>query len=153
RCEVYDFIRNYWRVLITSSTPSAACAADAEDGSGVYAAFGATIYNIDRRDTLAQTFNVLSPIFDGGYLLQRKDVNAIKLKFSSTGNVTLSIVTELGTYTVGTTSSVNTSEVIFVPPNLTPFKQWQFKLTSSNVTAFTLNSISLTFTPRPIPVS
>src|SRR5438132_4469930 len=155
RCEVYDFIRNYWRVLITSSTPSAACAADAEDGSGVYAAFGAVIYNIDRRDSLAQTVNVLSPILDGGYLLQRKDPCAVKIRFLATGGtVSLSIITELGSYSVSTTlASASIAEVVCVPPNLTPFKQFQWKVSSSSVTNFVLESVSLTFVPRPIPFS
>lgn len=72
RCEVYDFVRQYWRVIINGHGDATACFAT-QDGYVLVGYPAALFYHLDAITTTQQSIRILTNMNDGGLHKQRKD--------------------------------------------------------------------------------
>jgi hypothetical protein len=152
RGEVYDFLRQYWRPLVLSSSDATA-AFTCQDGS-LIVSFANSLYQINNRTTLAPNISLLTPVMDNGTPEQRKDCYTFKIRCLATGYLTISLIDETGTsYEVATGfSSYALTYTCFDISSIMAdglAKTFQVSI-SGTVTAFVFDDISITFDTRPL---
>lgn len=163
RLEVYDFVRQYWKV-IQYGFGDVQALTYAQDGT-IEAVFSAPVLGlsltslnaIDLRPTPLGSLNLLTPIFDNGTLRQRKDSYTIRLRFytGNTGNVTINLMTDLGTFTIPNISSPVMADIVEDISELlgANIPKW-FQVNIVGVCAdFLLEDIEIFFDERPIPLT
>lgn len=167
RIEVLDLTRKYWRNI--DYGVGIVCAITKASDGNIVAMFngsgiGAGIYlrNVGIRSSLQidattnQTVTILSPVFDGQMLRNRKD--ALTLKCRMRGGAALLgilVIDEFGNSTnLGTVSS-NTSLPVekYLDASTIPVSRtYQFSLTGAFL-AFELSDVTLDFESRPAPLT
>ena len=166
RIEVYDFIRQYWRVS-TYGLGDVTAATRTQDGRLI--AFYATDNKIREIDyqasnlidgTTKQTVVIKTMVFDGGLPRQRKDSSTLKIRLANSDSFNVSVAPESTTiYSAGSIATQATLADAFIDlfnsgGNLSLVKTYQVILgTSTPVSALTIDDISILFTTRPEQVT
>ena len=160
RIEVYDLVRQYWRVITYGKGDATAIASTCT--GIVTACFSSDNVqrDIDLKTTslidgsTKQAISALSLVFDDELPSNRKDLFDVKLRLLTGGGETLNIgiIDEFDNVTgvTATSSSVDTSELLKDDPVVS--KNYQIQLTGS-FSVFELSDIRLDYSPRPIPLT
>lgn len=164
RCEVFDFIRKYWKnVAYGLGDVTAACSTQDGQVLGFYGT-DKKIREIDIQTSklidgaTKQTVTLLFPVNDGGYPRQRKDSCTFKARCTTGGadTFTVTITNEINqAVTVGTIASSDVREKyldLSQLTNLAIVKTYKIGL-SGQVADFTLTDMSIDYDLRPVPVS
>jgi hypothetical protein len=165
RCEVYDFIRQYWRTF-NYALGDVGAATSTQDGQII------SFYINDNKlreigilssklidGSTKQTFNALLTYKDNGKPRQRKDTYTFKSRCytSASGNISVSITNEKGVLSsgLGTLTSATTSTEQFFNlqgSSIDLAKSYEIALTGT-VNDVTIEDLSIDFDARPVPVT
>lgn len=162
RCEVYDFVRQYWRTFFYNLGDATTCAAT-QDGQ-IIAFYGTDkkIREIDLNSSklidgaTRQTATMLSPVFDNDTPKQRKDSATLKVRLytGAGGLFSVYLITDNGVTTAISTTIQSTSRVTEVlldlagVPAVALVKTYQLLLTGA-IDDLTFVDAEILFQTRP----
>jgi hypothetical protein len=165
RCEVYDFIRQYWRVIEYGLGEATACFATQDGEILVSYTLNSTyiLREIDKQDsklidgTTPQAVSILTPVYDDGAPKNRKDNYTLKIRCytGGSGNLVPTLIDETETEypAAAITSTVGVRDVAI---NLNAIKSicktWQLKFTGSPADLI-LEDFTIDYDLRPTPLT
>ncbi len=161
RIEVYDFIRQYWRVVTYGLADCTACTST-QDGK-IIAFFGTSkklreidIHSSKLIDGATKQIPVIKTmVFDAGIPRQRKDSSTFKIRSYHTDAYTPALIVD-GSATVNLLTSVTSNGLvtdqyqdISQNANVALVKTYQFQLSTYAQTDFLFDDFSILFDARP----
>lgn len=164
RVEVFDFIRKYWRTF-NYGLGDVTAAFATQDGQ-VIAFYGSSniIREIDIQSSrlidaaTQQTIKLVTPVFDGGMIQNRKEPCTLKIRLNtgSSGTVTATVHTDTQLAGVAFSSISCTSDVLEQVRDMSATVavcKWFVIAITGQVADFTLTDIIIDYEPRPLPVT
>jgi len=163
RCEVYDFVRQYWRTFNYNLGDATAVTAT-QDGQ-ILAFYG----DLKTREigiqgnklvdnTTQQTINLLLPYKDNGKPRQRKDTYTFKSRcFTGQGSFTVRLIDENNaSYSIGTitSGSVITEKFLDASQAIGQNRPKSYQIAISGQSSdFSIEDFSIDYDARPIPLT